>query len=64
MDIDYQVAYTQLKAKVKLMMATQKDFFKTRDPAKLRTAKALEKEVEDMLNPKPSSQAKIDWLGQ
>lgn len=64
MDEDFKLKYVRLAEKVKLMMATQKEYFKTRHPNVLSKSKALEKEVDEMINPKPSNQAMFDWLAR
>lgn len=63
---DYKKKYDQLAGKVRVMLTTQKSYFKTKNIDLLKTAKALEKEVDELVNPKTSaiSQGKLDWLGQ
>ena len=64
MDEDFKIKYMRLSEKVKVMIATQKEYFRTKKLSTLHKCKALEKEVDEMINPKPSSQAKIEWLAQ
>lgn len=45
--------YNILAGKVKLMLDTQADYFKTRDHNILKKAKALEKDVRQLIDPKP-----------
>jgi len=61
---EIELRYIKLKDKVKKLLDAQKEYFRTRDGQKLIIAKSLEKEVSEMVNPKPKSQAEIDWLGQ
>lgn len=45
--------YNILAGKVKLMLDTQAEYFRTRDHNTLKKAKALEKEVRELVDPKP-----------
>lgn len=56
--------YNHLVTKVRVMLDAQKAYFKTRDMQKLKQAKALEKEVDELINPPPIRQADIDWLAK
>lgn len=65
--IDYQKKYEHLAGKVRDMLAAQKAYFKSnKDFHLLKKSKAIEKEVDDIVNPKtnPVSQATIDWLAR
>lgn len=65
--IDYQKKYEHLAGKVRDMLAAQKAYFRSKkDFQLLRTSKAIEQEVEEIVNPKkrPVSQATIEWLGR
>jgi hypothetical protein len=65
--INYQKLYTTLKEGVSKMRLYQQAFFKSRDPADLRRAKALEKEVDEMIHPKPQQQQSLftdEFLGR
>jgi hypothetical protein len=65
MDEDYKLRYLKLAEKVRQMLAAQKAYFKSgKDYQMLMASKKLEKEVDEIVNPKPSSQATIDWLAQ
>lgn len=60
-----QLKYLQLADKVRKMLAAQKAYFRSnKDFQLLKVSKALETEVNDIVNPKPSSQASIEWLGR
>lgn len=65
---ELQLKYNKLVDKVKKMMAAQKAYFKSnKDFQLLRISKALEKEVEDMVNPKPQTQQNLfndEFLGR
>jgi hypothetical protein len=71
-ETNYQALYEEEKRKNKLlstkvrdMLATQKAYFKSnKDTQLLIKAKALEKEVDDIINPKPMSQAQMEFLGR
>lgn len=63
--IDYKVKYEKLAGLVKQMLAAQKAYFRSnKDFQLLKKSKALEKEVDEIVNPKPMTQATLDWLGQ
>lgn len=69
--IDYQKKYEHLAGKVREMLAAQKAYFAKakkghKDFQLLKVSKAIETEVDDIVNPKQPqvSQATIDWLGQ
>lgn len=64
MQNEWELKYNHLKAKVQVMLDTQKEYFKTRDQNTLKKAKALEAEVRELINPKQKLQAEFDWLGQ
>lgn len=64
MEEDFEYKYNALVNKVKIMLETQRAYFKTRDPQKLRQAKALEKEVDELISPKQANQAEFDWLAK
>ncbi|HEX7906247.1 MAG TPA: hypothetical protein VF487_20375 [Chitinophagaceae bacterium] len=68
MDADgifYQKKYDHLADKVRKMMAAQKAYFKSnKDIQLLKLSKAIEKEVDEIVNPKPVSQAQLDFLGR
>ena len=67
MAMDYELAYMKLKAKVSDMLQAQQDYFKSnRDQALLKKSKAIEKEVREMINPKPTSQLFLseEFLGR
>jgi hypothetical protein len=59
-----QRQFESFKKKVKEMLECQQAYFKTKDFQLLKKSKAMEKEVRDIITPKQSSQATIDWLGQ
>lgn len=64
--IDWHEKYERLRVAVLDTLDTQQKFFKTRDPNILRTSKAKEKALREMINPPQQkiSQAEINWLGQ
>ena len=62
MDEDFKLKYVRLAEKVKLLLITQEDYFKRKNIGALHKSKALEKEIKEMINPKPSNQAMFDWL--
>lgn len=52
--IDYKLKHDHLAKKVKEMLAAQKAYFKSnKDFQLLKVSKALEKEVDELVNPKP-----------
>lgn len=60
-----QQKYNRLAGRVRRMLAAQQAYFKSdKDPQLLREAKALEAEVNNIVNPKPVSQAHYEWLAQ
>ena len=65
MDEYFKLRYMQLAEKVRKMLEAQKAYFRSgKDIRLLKISKALEAEVDGLVNPKPTSQAQIDWLGQ
>ena len=62
---EIKLRYNKLAGLVREMLATQQLYFKSgKDFQLLKKSKALEAQVNDIVNPKPTSQAQIDWLGQ
>jgi len=62
---ELQLKYNKLVEKVRMMLEAQQAYFKSnKNYFLLKTSKAIESEVNAMINPKPSSQTEIDWLGQ
>lgn len=62
---DQEIKYNRLADKVRKMLAAQQAYFKSnKDIRLLKISKAIEAEVNEMVNPKPVSQTTIDWLGQ
>lgn len=66
---ELQNKYDQLVAKVKMMLETQQQYFRSgKDPNILRKSKAIESEVRKMVNPvevkKEQQQELFNWLGQ
>ena len=62
---DPEVKYNRLANNVRRMLAAQKAYFKSnKDIRLLKISKAIESEVDEIVNPKPVSQSTIDWLGQ
>lgn len=61
---EWQLKFLQLKAKIKTMRDLQKEYFRKRDPQVLLKSKQCEREVDEIITPKPTSQATLDWLGQ
>lgn len=64
---DAEIKYNKLADKVRAMLAAQKAYFKSgKDFQKLRVSKAIEAEVDAMVNPKtpPVSQGTLEWLGR
>lgn len=64
MDEDFKLKYLKLATNVKVMRMLQKEYFRKRDPMVLIESKRMEKIVDEILNPLPSSQATFDWLAQ
>ena len=65
MQTEIELRYMKLKDKVRKMLEAQKAYFRSNhDKQKLMIAKSLEKEVTELVDPKPKAQAEIDWLGQ
>lgn len=65
--MDYEHEYLKLRAKVREMLAAQKAYFKSRkDFQLLKKSKAIEKEVDDLVNPKnnEATQATFEWLAK
>jgi len=64
-NIELQRRHDFLVDKVRKMLAAQKAYFKSnKDIQLLKISKALEKEVDDIVNPKPVSQAQLDFLAR
>lgn len=68
--IDFKEQYEALrlwadkfKKKVKEMRELQTEYFKRRDNHVLIKSKQVEKEVDEMITPKQSVQATLEWLG-
>lgn len=69
---DAELKYNKLADKVRKMLQAQKDYFSSgrsgqRDTRKLMISKSLEKEVDEMVNPKPRPQAGLfdgEFLGR
>ncbi len=65
MDTDYQLAYARISKLLKQMFIAEDEYLKNRsDQGKQGRYFALKKEVKNIIEPKQTSQAKIDWLGQ
>lgn len=66
MQQEIELSYMHLKDKVKKLLAAQQEYFKSKgDKQKLMIAKNLEKEVSEMVDPKPKAQQSLfEWLGQ
>lgn len=62
--LELERRYLRLKAKVKDMMTMQKLYFRTRDPQTLVKSKELEKEVWELIDPKPTTQLPFEFLAQ
>ena len=58
--------YNRFKSLVKTMLDAQQDYFKRgKDIQKLRKSKAIEKEVRDIVDPKPvDNQGMLEFLGR
>lgn len=56
--------YKRLSDKITEILDAQNLYFKTKDFQLLRKSKVLETELRNTINPKPTSQAEIEWLGQ
>lgn len=64
---DAEIKYHKLAEKVRAMLAAQKAYFRSRkDFQLLKVSKAIESEVDEMVNPKKPevSQSTMNWLGQ
>jgi hypothetical protein len=62
---ELKLKYNNLADKVRKMLAAQKAYFKSnKDFQLLKVSKSLEAEVNDIVNPKPTTQGTLDWLGQ
>ncbi len=69
---DAEFMYNKLADKVRKMLQAQKDYFFSgrsgqRDTRKLMISKSLEKEVDEIINPKPKPQAGLfdsEFLGR
>lgn len=62
-----EIKYLKLSEKVRQMLAAQKAYFKSnKDFQLLKVSKAIEKEVDDMVNPKEnrSQQASFEFLAR
>lgn len=65
MQTELELKYLKLKDKVRKMIAAQKDYFRSNhDKQKLMIAKNLEKEVIEMVDPKPKAQKELFDLAQ
>jgi hypothetical protein len=65
MDEDFQLRYMKLADLVRNMLAAQKAYFRSnKDMQLLKKSKALEAEVDAIVNPKPAAQSTFDWLAQ
>lgn len=65
--MDSEIKYLKLAEKVRQMLAAQKAYFRSnKDFQLLKVSKAIEKEVDEMVNPKPNhtSQATLDFLAR
>lgn len=65
--MDAEMRYLHLAQKVRDMLAAQKAYFKSnKDFQLLKVSKAIEKQVDDLVNPKPNkvSQATLDLLAR
>lgn len=69
---DAELHYHKLAYKVRKMLLAQKEYFSSgrsgqRDTRKLMISKNLEKEVDEIVNPKPTPQARLfdgEFLGR
>jgi len=62
---NYQLQYMHLVDKVRKMMAAQKAYFKSnKDIQLLKVSKQLEKEVDDIINPKSTAQSSFEFLAR
>lgn len=62
---DYQLKYMHLCDKVRKMLAAQKAYFRSnKDVQLLKVSKALESEVDAIVNPKPQTQAEFEFLAR
>lgn len=60
-----KAAYKHLSNKVRDMLSIQRAYFKSgKDVQLLRKSKAIEKEVDDIVNPKPVAQGSMDFLAR
>lgn len=59
---DFQKKYDHLADKVRRMMSAQKAYFKSdKDIQLLKLAKQLEKEIDEIVNPKPQQQGSLPF---
>lgn len=59
---DFKLKYEHLADKVRKMLAAQKAYFKSgKDVQLLKVAKQLEKEINEIVNPKPQQQGSLPF---